>query len=214
MRPKIPALIDALDGRFDTHHGALARRIIDHIRYLDRAIAGLSSEIATRCEPFDATITLLCTIPGVKRTTAEIFLAETGGDMTRFPSAGHLAAWAGLAPASHESAGKRRPAGTRQGARWLRRALVESAWAASRTKDTYLGAQYRRLTRRRGPQKANIAVAHSIIVAAWTMLTSGSVYEDLGVDWFDKRSDHSAETRRLVQRLEALGHSVTITPAA
>lgn len=214
MRPKIPALIDALDGRFDTHHAAVARRIIDHIRFLDQAITGLSAEIATRCEPYDAAMILLCTIPGVKRTTAEIFIAETGGDMTRFPSAGHLAAWAGLAPASHESAGRRRPAGTRQGARWLRRSLVESAWAASRTKDTYLGAQYRRLARRRGPQKANIAVAHSIIVAAWTMLSDGAVYTDLGVDWFDKRNDPSAETRRLVHRLEALGHAVTITPAA
>ena len=214
MRPKIPALIDALDGRFDTHHAIVARHVIDHIKFLDDTIAKLSFEIAARCEPFAATITLLCTIPGIKQNTAEVFIAETGGDMSRFPTAGHLAAWAGLAPASHESAGKRRPAGTRQGARWLRRALVQSAWAASRTNNSYLGAQYRRLARRQGPQKANIAVAHSIIIAAWTILTSGAVYSDLGADWFDRRNDHTAETRRLVARLENLGHTVTITPAA
>lgn len=134
--------------------------------------------------------------------------------MSRFPTAGHLAAWAGLAPANHESAGKHRAAGSRQGSRWLRRALVESAWAASRTKSSYLNAEYRRLARRRGPNKAIIAVAHSIIVAAWHILSNGNVYEDLGADWFDKRSDAESETRRLVRRLEALGRSVTISPAA
>ena len=214
MRAKIPALTQALDGRFGSHHAAVARAIIDHITFLDQAIAGLSAEITLRLAPFEPVITVLCTIPGVKQTTAEIFVAETGGDMTRFPTAGHLAAWAGLAPASHESAGKRRPVGTRQGARWLRRALVESAWAASRTKNTYLSAQYRRLVRRRGPQKASIAVAHSIIVTAWNMLTTGTTYHDLGTDWFDRRTDPTAETRRLVHRLEALGHTVTISPAA
>ena len=214
MRPKIPALTEALAGHFGAHHAVVARRIIDHVVFLDRAISELSTAIAERAAPSAAAVELLCTIPGVKSNTAQVFIAETGGDMSRFPTAGHLAAWAGVAPANHESAGKHRAAGSRQGSRWLRRALVESAWAASRTKNSYLGAQYRRLARRRGPNKAIIAVAHSIIVAAWNMLSNGTPYEDLGADWFDKHSDADAETRRLVHRLEALGHSVNLIPAA
>jgi transposase len=214
MRARIPDLSEALAGRFAAHHGVVARQILDHITFLDDSIAQLSAEVAARCAPFAKALDLLISIPGISRLTAEVFLAETGGDMSRFPSAGHLAAWAGVAPANAESAGKRHAAGTRQGARWLRRALVESAKAASHGKDTYLAAQYRRIARRRGPNKATVAVAHSIIVAAWHVLTNGEPYTDPGGDYFERRESSAARARRLVSQLEALGHRVTLTPAA
>ena len=213
MRAKIPALTEALVGRFAAHHGAVARAILDHIDFLDAAIAGLDEQVASRLGAFDSAVTLLETIPGVARRTAETIVAETGADMARFPTATQLCAWAGVAPANHESAGKRRPAGTRKGANWLRRSLIEAAKAASRTKDTYLAAQYRQIAARRGPNKATIAVAHSILFAAWHMLSNGETYNDLGRDYLTRR-DTEAETRRLLSRLETLGHSVTINPAA
>lgn len=141
-------------------------------------------------------------------------MAETGADMSRFPSPAHLAAWAGVAPANHESAGKRRPAGTRQGGAWLKRALVEAAKSAGHSKGSYLSAQYRQITARRGPNRATVAVAHSILVAAWHMLSTGQTYEDLGADYLTGRRDPEVEARRLVKRLEALGHTVTLSPAA
>jgi transposase len=213
MRSKIPALTDALGGRFAAHHGAVARVILDHIDFLDAAIVRLDDEIASRLSPFESAVALLQTIPGVARKTAETIVAETGADMARFPTAAQLCAWAGVAPANHESAGKRRPAGTRQGANWLRRSLIEAAKAASRTKDTYLAAQYRQIAARRGPNKATVAVAHTILFAAWNMLSTGQTYDELGPDYLSRR-DTQAETRRLLRRLEALGHSVTLDPAA
>ena len=214
MRPKIPALAEALVGRFDAHHGAVARVILDHIDFLDAAIARLDEEVAARLGPFRDAVELLQTIPGVGRTVAEIIVAETGADMARFPTAGHLAAWAAVAPANNESAGKRRHGGTRHGANWLRRALIEAANSAGRSKGTYLGAQYRQIAARRGPNKAAVAVAHSILVIAWHMLTTGSTYEDLGPDYFAIRRHPDVEARRLVKRLEALGLTVTVTRAA
>ena len=213
MRPKIPALADALVGRFAQHHGVVARAILDHIDFLDATIARLDEEITARLGPFRAALTLLETIPGVHTRVAEVFLAETGGDMTRFPTPAHLAAWAGLAPANHESAGKRRPAGTRRGGHWLKKALIEAAHGAAHTKDTYLGVQYRRIAARRGANKAAVAVAHSILVAAWHMLATGETYHDLGADYYTRRDTHT-ETRRLVARLETLGYEVTLTSAA
>jgi transposase len=214
MRPKIAALTEALAGRFGAHHAAVARAILDHIDFLDRNIAALDQQIAARLEPFRAAVNLLMTIPGVARGVAEVFVAETGADMSRFATAGHLAAWAGVAPANHESAGKRRPAGTRHGGTWLRRALIEAAKSASRSQGSYLSAQYRRIAARRGPNKATVAVAHSILIAAWHILTTGQPYQDLGPDWFSSRRSPEHETRRLIARLEALGHTVTLTPAA
>jgi transposase len=134
MRSKIPALAEALVGRFADHHGAVARVILDHIDFLDAAIAHLDEEVVARLGPFRAAVELLQTIPGVGRQVAEVIVAETGADMSRFPSAAHLAAWAGVAPANYESAGKRRPAGTRHGGTWLRRALVEAGKSAGRTR--------------------------------------------------------------------------------
>ncbi len=214
MRPKIPALAEALVGRFGAHHGVVARAILDHIDFLGATIARLDEEVAARLEPFQAAVTLLQTIPGVGRTVAEVIVAETGADMSRFASPAHLAAWAGVAPANHESAGKRRPAGSREGARWLRQALVEAANAASRTKGTYFAAQHRQISARRGYNKATVAVAHSILVTAWHMLSTGAIYEDLGPDYFVNRRGREAQTRRLIKQLQDLGHEVTLTPAA
>jgi len=214
MRPKRDQLQEALSGRFGAHHSVVARQILDHIDFLDRSIDTLNEEVLTRLGPFDEAVSLLMTIPGVGRATAEAFVAETGADMSRFPTAAHLAAWAGVAPASHESAGKRRPAGTRHGAPWLRQALIEASHAAARSKGTYLASQYRAIAARRGPNKAAVAVAHSMIVSAWHMLTNHTPYNDLGADYLASRRNPETESRRLLRRLENLGYKVTITPAA
>lgn len=214
MRDKIPALVEALDGRWQPHHSAVARHILAHIDFLDAAIASLGEEITERLRPYEAAVTVWCTIPGVSQTTAEVIVAETGADMSRFPTAGHLASWAGVAPANHESAGKRRPAGTRQGARWLRATLIEAAKAAARTKDTYLAARYRHITRRRGPNKATVAVAHSIIVAVWHMLNTGQTYQDLGPGFIERRNDPEREAQRHARRLAELGYRVNLQPVA
>lgn len=214
MRPKIPALVEALESRWVGHHTTVARQILAHIDFLDETIESLSAEIVERVVPFEAAVELLKTIPGVSELTAQTVIAEIGVDMSRFPTAGHLAAWAGVAPASHESAGKRRPAGTRHGSRHLREVLIEAARAASRTKGTFLSARYSRIVRRRGPNKAAVAVAHSILVAAHHMLATGEIYKDLGADFYDKRIDPDHKVRRHVAELEAAGYTVTLTPAA
>jgi transposase len=214
MRAKIPQLEEALSGTFTTHHAIVARQVIDHIEFIERSIAALSAEIASRLAPYDATLTIICSITGVGRTTAEVMIAEMGADMSRFPTAGHLCAWAGVAPASHESAGKRRPYGTRHGSTWLQRALIEAARAAARTKGSYFSAQYSRIARRRGPNKAATAVAHSILNATWYLLTNGALYDDPGADYFILRHDPAVEAKKLQKRIEALGFEVTITSAA
>ncbi|HET7689138.1 MAG TPA: IS110 family transposase [Nocardioidaceae bacterium] len=214
MRPKIPALVEALESRWVAHHSTVARQILAHIDFLDDTIETLTAEIVERVVPFEAAVELLKTIPGVNELTAQTMIAEIGVDMSRFPTAGHLAAWAGVAPASHESAGKRRPAGTRHGSRHLRDALIEAARAAARTKGTFLSARYSRIARRRGPNKAAVAIAHSILVAAHHMLTTGEIYQDLGADFYDKRIDPARKVRRHISELEAAGYTVTLTPAA
>lgn len=214
MRAKIPALTEALSGHFGAHHAIVCRRIIDHIDFLDQAVASLTEAVTARLAPFEPAVTILCSITGVSRTTAEVIVAETGADMARFPTPGHLCAWAGLAPASYESAGKHRPAGTRHGAPWLRRTLIEAARAAARTKNSYFSAQYARIARRRGPNKAAVAVAHSILAVAWHLLTNGALYEDPGADYFQRRHDPAVEAKRLQRRIEALGYRVTLSEKA
>jgi transposase len=214
LRAKIPQLEEAFSGHFGDHHAFLCRQIIDHIDHLDASIASLSAEIARRLAPFETAITILSSITGVSRTTAEVLIAEMGVDMSRFPTAGHLCAWAGVAPASHESAGKHRPAGTREGAPWLRRSLIEAAKAASRTKGSYFNAQYARIARRRGPNKATVAVANSILAVAWHLLTNGALYNDPGADYFERRNDPAREAKRLQRRIEALGFEVTVQTRA
>jgi transposase len=212
LRLKLPALREALQGRFDTQHAIIVGRILAHIDYLDEAITELSTAIEEQIAPFASAVELLCTIPGVQRRTAEVIIAETGGDMNAFPTAKHLASWAGFCPGNDQSAGKRRSGKTRKGSKWLRANMIEAAKAASRTKDTYLAAQYQRLRARRGHAKATTAVAHSILVAAWHMLTTGEIYTDPGGDYFARR-DPERTTRRLVAQLEKLGHAVTLEPA-
>jgi transposase len=214
MRSKIPALIEALENQWAGHHSAVARRILAHIDFLDDSIAVLGDEISERLGPLEAAVTLLCTIPGISTLAAEVIVAETGADMARFPTAQQLAAWAGVAPANHESAGKHRSAGTRRGGRWLRTTLVEAAKAAARTKDTYLAAKYRQIARRRGPNKATVAVAHAITIAIWHILSTGQPYQDLGGDFFEKRHDPERETQHHLRKLADLGYHVTLEPAA
>jgi transposase len=213
LRAKIPALREALEGRFDDEHAIVIGAILAHLAFLDEQIVRLSEAIEERLGPFEPAVELLCTIPGVQRRTAEVIVAEIGTDMTRFPSAGHLASWAGLCPGNDESAGKRRSGRTRKGSKWLGIALTEAALAAMRTKDVYLAAQYRRLRPRRGHTSALGAVKHSIIVACWHMLSTGEVYRDAGGDYFTQ-ADPDKQTRRLIAQLERLGHTVTLQEAA
>ena len=210
MRAKIARLEEALAGSFGAHHAVVCRRIIDHIDFLDQTIAALTDEIAARLVPFDAAVRIITSIPGISRRTAEVIIAETGADMSRFPTAGHLCAWAGVAPASHESAGKRRPAGTRHGSPWLRRTLIEAAQAGARTKNSYYPAQYARIARRRGPNRAAVAVAHSMLETVWHLLTTGALYQDPGADYLQRWHDPDAEAKRLKRRIEALGYTVVL----
>ena len=213
LRKKLPALREALEGRFDAEHGIVVSAILAHIDFLDEQIDGLSDAIEEQIRPFVAAVELLCTIPGVQRRTAEVIVAEIGADMSIFPTAGHLASWAGLCPGNDQSAGKRRSGRTRKGSKWLGIALTEAAQANTRSRDTYLAAQYRRLKPRRGHRKAIGAVRHSIIVACWHMLATGETYRDAGGDYF-ARLDPDKQARRLVAQLERLGHTVTLQKAA
>ena len=171
----------ALTGRVNDAHAFLLAQLPDHTEYLDRQLATVSREIARRCGPFEEAVVLLEPIPGIGRATAEVVLAETGGDMAHFPTAHHLASWVGLCPGNNESGGKRRTGRTRKGNRWLRAALCEAGWAASRAKGTYLQSQFQRLAfaRGKGGKKAVIAVAHSILIAIWHTLTHRVPYRDL-----------------------------------
>ena len=214
MRAKIPELKDALAGRFNEHHALLCRAMLARIDQADATIEELTRRIESLLDPHEAAVTLLVGIPGVSYRSAQVILAEIGTDMSRFPTPGHLASWAGMCPGNNESAGKHHSGRTRHGSKWLRIALVETAHAAGRSKDTYLAAQYARIRGRRGPGRAAVAVGHSILVIAWHLLSTGETYTDLGGDYFDKRRTSTAHQRRLVAQLEAMGHRVTLEPAA
>jgi transposase len=214
MRRKIPDLAQALTGTFEAHHAQLARSMLRRLELIEVALAELNAVIADACRPWQHQIELLQTIPGVGDTVAQVIVAETGADMARFPTAAHLAAWAGLAPAMHESAGKQSPAGKRHGNKWLTAMLVEAAGSVGRMHGkNYLAAQHARLLKRRGMRRAQVAVAHSILVSAYWMLKRDEPYHDLGADWHRRRSDE-AHAQRLVAQLERLGHTVIIDPAA
>jgi transposase len=213
LRNKIPQLQQALTGRFGAHHGLLVGQILAKLDFLDEAVGNLSVEIDRVIVPFETQLRLLTTIPGVDRVSAQELIAEIGVDMASFGTSAQLASWAGMCPGHHESAGKRRSGKARPGPKWLQRTLTQSAKAAGRTKDTYLGAQYQRLRGRRGPAKATKAVGHSILIAAFHILRDDVPYHDLGADWFGRlRPEQHA--RRLVHQLEALGYTVTITSDA
>lgn len=212
LRKKIPELTEALLGRFRDHHALLAREMLGRIDAADATIVRLSAEIEVRLAPFREQIDLLITIPGVAHRTAEVLIAETGGDMSVFGSAERLASWAGMCPGNNESAGKRKSGRTRKGSKWLRSALVESAYAAARTKNAYLSAQFWRLAGRRGKPRAAVAVGHSILVIAYHLLDQHVAYQDLGGDYFVSRLSEQAHIRRLVAQLERLGQKVTLEP--
>lgn len=211
LRKKIPQLQEALEGHLQPEHKLVIRRILAHIDFLNESIDQLSEEIEEHIRPFASAVELLQTIPGVGRYTAEVIIAETGGDMSVFPTAKHLTSWAGVCPGNDQSAGKRRSGKTTKGSKWLRGALIEAAKSAARTKDTYLAAQYARLRVRRGANRASVGVANSILTAGWHMLATGEIYNDLGGDYFATR-DPQRTTRRLITQLERLGHTVTLQP--
>ena len=211
LRKKLPALQEALVGRFEDEHTLVVGQILAHIDFLDEAIDRLSAEIEERIRPFAAQRDLLMSIPGVKQRAAEVLISEIGVDMTVFPTPKHLASWAKMCPGNDQSAGKRRSGKTGKGNKWLRATLTEASLAATRTKNSYLAAQYQRLRGRRGHSKAVTAVGHSILTAAWHMLQTGELYRDLGGEYFTQRNPDQT-TKRLVRQLEALGHSETLQP--
>lgn len=213
LRAKLPALREALAGSFRAHHAFLVSQLLAHADYLDETIQGASVQIETLMAPYAAEIERLDTIPGVNRRTAEVLIAETGADMSRFPSAKHLASWAGLCPGNNESAGKRMAGTVRKGNRWLRTALVEAALSASRSRDSALAARYRRVRRHRGHKKAVIAVAHAMLISVCYMLSRQVPYQELRPDYFDQRHAERAR-RRALQTLERQGYRVTLEAAA
>jgi transposase len=206
-------LCDALRGRVTQHHRFLLALHLQQIDAINVAIDQIDQEVDAGVAPFRDAIRLLSTMPGIGDLGACVIVSEIGIDMSRFATAGHLISWAGLCPRNDESAGKRRSSRLRKGAPWLKTTLVQCAWAASRTKASYLHAQFHRLRARRGVKKALCAVAASMLTAAYYMLKNGTAYQDLGADHFDKRAK-TVHTNRLVSRLENLGFSVTLTPIA
>lgn len=215
LRSKIPALREALAGRFRAeHHGLLIAQMLAHVDFLDAAIGDLDAHLAEVVTPFQDVIDRVVTIPGVSTRTAVMLLAECGVDMSVFPTAAHLASWAGICPGNNTSGGKSRSGHTRHGSIALRTALTEAAHAAARTKGTYLAAHHAQIRGRRGLPKAIGATRHDILIAYWHVVHDNVDYHDLGPDWAHRRLTTQQRTRKLVHALEALGHNVTIDPAA
>jgi transposase len=212
LRAKLPALRKALAGRFGPQHRFLLGRILAHLDYLDEAIAECSAQIAEVIQPLAPAVERLRTIPGVQQRTAEVLIAEIGTDMSRFPTPGHLASWAGMCPGNNTSGGKRKSGKTRKGSKWLRQALIEAGQAAARTKGSALAARHRRVMRHRGYRKAIVAVGHEILLIAHCLLARETTYHELGAAYFDQRHAERT-TRRCVRLLEQLGHRVTLEPA-
>jgi transposase len=221
MRPKIPDLAMALEGRFGEHHALMCRLHLDHIDHLVAMIAKLDAQIEAMMAPFRAARDLLTTIPGIGPLAAAAVIFEAGAGIREyFPDAAHLASWAGMCPGNHEPAGKHRPGKRRKGNQHLQPVLVGCAWAAARH-DGYLKSLYHRHVMKWGgyrsqlaKKKAIIVVAHAILVIIWHVLATGKPYDELGEDYFTRRADPERETRRLGQKLEALGHTVTLEAAA
>jgi transposase len=235
LREKIGALQLALEGHFTDHHRFELKILLEFVEFGETQLNKLEAEIdrlltqrdsprpdasdsaaaeaptSSTTSPLQTAVELWDTIPGIDHLTASTLVAEIGANMDQFPSAGHLASWAGLCPGNDESAGKRRSGKTRKGSVWLRRGLCQAAWAASRTKDTYLAAQYRRLIVRKGKKRTIVAVAHSMLIIAYHLLKRQCAYQDLGADYFD-RLDVGALKHRLLKKLTALGYEVTLTP--
>jgi len=213
LRSKIPALTEALTGRFTAHHGYLIRMHLNLIDSYTTALRDLDTKIIDALSPsLAAARDRLCSIPGWSTTVAEVFLAETGGDMTAFPTAGHLASWAGVCPGANESAGRVKSTKTREGNRNLKGALGIAALSATRSRDTYFAAKYRRICAHRGPMKALVAVERAMVVAAHGMLTNGDFYRDPGANYFTARRPGSIKANA-IRQLQALGYAVTLEPA-
>jgi transposase len=213
MRQKRELLAKALEGRVKTQHRFILTELLCQIDSLDETIERFNQQVEEYCRPYEESVVLLDTIPGVGREVAEIIVSEIGTDMSRFPSANHLASWAGVAPGNNESAGKRRSGKTTKGNKALSIALNQAAHAAARTKDTYLSAQYRRLAARRGKKRAIVALEHTILVIAYHLINRKEPYLELGGDYFDKRRPE-ATAKRLIKRLEELGYSVSLQQPA
>lgn len=215
MRSKIAELEQALTGHVQAHHQLMLSLHLEHIDDLNTKIERLSEEIERQLVPFDEDdlITRLDAVPGLDQRVIQGIIAELGVDMSRFPTANHVVSWAGLAPGRNESAGRNRSARTTKGNQHLKALLVQAAHTVARSKDNYLGAQFRRLAARRGKKRAAVAVARSILVIVYHMIQDGTEYVDLGGDYFDKRHQDYLE-QRLIKRLEQLGHKVTLEPRA
>jgi transposase len=213
LREKREQLVQALEGRVQAHHRFVLTELLGQIDSLEDTIARFAQQIEAYRAPFAEAVELLDTIPGVGQETAEVIVAEMGADMSRFPTARHLAAWAGLAPGNHESAGKQRTGRTRKGNQALRQGLVQAAHAAAHTKNTYLAAQYHRLAARRGSKRAIVAVAHSMLVIAYCLLSRQEPYRELGGDYFDRLRPETT-AKRLLRRLENLGYKITLQAPA
>lgn len=212
-RRKHAALVEALRGRVTPHHRAMLQLHLGLVDALDAALTEIDDRVGKSLEPIRASVRLLTTMPGISDLVANVVVAEIGIDMSRFPTSGHLISWAGLCPRNDESAGKRRSTRVRKSGTWLKTTLVTAAWASVRVRGSYLQAQFLRLRARRGAKKAILAVAASMLTAAYFMLRDGVEYHDLGTDHFDRR-DRAKVIRRLVRRLHDLGCDVAITPAA
>ena len=209
LKDKTPDLILALDGRPDPHFRWILSRLLHKLEWLDTELAGIDARLCEEFLPHEDLMRRLCTIPGVDKTTARVIVAELGTDMDQFPTAARAASWAGLCPGNSESAGKRFSGRTRKGDRYLRRILVQSGWAAARTRDCFLAALFNRIAHRRGFKKAVVAVAHRILTIAWSIIRNGSEYQERGGDHYDRL--HPERTaRRLVRRLERIGFDVAI----
>ncbi|MGC4857397.1 IS110 family transposase [Micromonospora sp. DT4] len=213
LRSKIPQLTEALNGRFTEHHAFLARVHLNLIDQHTAAINRLTERIEVMMEPFQGFRDLIRSIPGIGIGTADVIIAETGADMTRFPTAKHLASWAGTTPGNNESAGKVKSSRTRPGNPYLQGALGAAAMACSQNPRTYLGARYRRIASRRGPQKANVAIQHSMLTAIWHMGTTGTLYDDPGGDYFTRLHPDRSK-KRAIHQLEAMGYRVTLENAS
>ena len=211
LRRKIPALVEALEGNFEAHHRFLLGFQLDRLEEIERAMTSLDEHIDRKLEPYQAELELLTKIPGFSRVTAASFIAETGGDMSVFPTAGHLAAWTGIAPGNNETGGKRRHAGMRKGNVHLVTTMTQAALGATRKKGSYYKDKYWRLKARCGAKRAMVAIGHKLLIAAYEVLAHRQPFVDLGDQYLTRRSQTDV-TRKLVRRLESLGFDVALTP--
>ena len=214
LKVKAEYLRQCVPGRFNEFHAVMTRELLSHIDYFDAATARLDEQIDRLMVPFAEARDRFDTIPGIGKRNAEIIVAEIGIDMTQFPTPAHLASWAALCPGNNESAGKHKSTTTRSGNPWLTSALVEAAWSAVRTKDCYLAVRFRRIAKRRGDQRALIAIAHTILVICWHLLVDETTYTELGTDYLAGKDQPDRRRKLLVKQLEQLGYNVELTSAA